>query len=79
MAAGLDAGDLGHGVSRRLSEQEKRLQRPEYGTGFSWHSSRCAACGHDLKGHAFRFSVLKTGFIKLALNLPMLLPGKGKQ
>lgn len=66
------------GVNRWLSEQEKRWKCPDCGTGFSWYSSKCAHCGRGLKGHAFRFGILKAGLMKLALNLSSLMPGKRK-
>ncbi len=66
------------GVNRWLSEQEKRWKCPECRTGFSWYSAKCHNCGHDLKRYTSRFSILRSGFMKLAFNLSMLLHGKNK-
>lgn len=58
-----------HGVNRWLSEQEKKWKCPVCQTGFAWYSSTCENCGHDLKRYTSRFNIIRSGLMKMALNI----------
>jgi hypothetical protein len=57
------------GVNRWLTEQEKKWECPECRTGFAWYSSKCGNCGHDLKQYTSRFNIVRSGLMRLCLQV----------
>ncbi len=59
-------------VAQWLLEQEKQWQCPDCRTSFAWYSTKCGACGKDLRGKAYKFTFVQSALLKLGIRLASL-------
>ncbi len=56
------------GVGDWLSGQARRWSCPDCGAQYSWYAGRCAGCGKKLGNRTYKFTILASFIMKLALN-----------
>lgn len=58
-----------NGVDQWLSAQELLWQCPDCRTSFAWYSTKCGACGRDLRKSTFKFTFIQSAILKFGIRL----------